>query len=82
MPDPRELFQRYCEWRIADADLGFALDLSRVRCTDADLAPLMHKMTEAQVKREASLPEFGLRWVETIDVLPRQHIVVFERRAD
>ena len=28
---------------------------------------LVHKMTEAQVKREASQPEFGLHWVETIE---------------
>ncbi len=41
---------------------------------------LVHKMTEAQVKREASQPEFGLRWVETIGVLPWQHVIVFERR--
>ncbi len=41
---------------------------------------LVHKMTEAQVKREASLPEFALRFVETIEVLPWQHIVLFERR--
>ena len=40
---------------------------------------LVHKMTEAQVKKEISLPEFGLKWKETIDKLPRQHIVVFER---
>lgn len=40
---------------------------------------LVHKMTEAQVKREAGLPEFGLKWRETIPVLPRQHIIVFER---
>ena len=40
---------------------------------------LVHKMTEAQVKIEASQPEFGLRFVETIDVLPWQHIVLFER---
>ena len=40
---------------------------------------LVHKMTEAQVKKEAALPEFGLTWKETIDKLPRQHIVVFER---
>ena len=40
---------------------------------------LLHKMTEAQVKKEISLPEFGLKWKETIDKLPRQHIVVFER---
>ena len=40
---------------------------------------LVHKMSEAQVKKEASLPEFGLRWKETIGILPRQHIVIFER---
>jgi ubiquinone/menaquinone biosynthesis C-methylase UbiE len=40
---------------------------------------LLHKMTEAQVKREAGLPEFNLHWVETIEVLPRQHVIVFER---
>lgn len=42
---------------------------------------LVHKMTEAQVKREIGQPEFGLKWVETKAVLPRQHIVVFERTA-
>ena len=42
---------------------------------------LVHKMTEAQVIKEASLPEVGLRWKETIGVLPRQHIVIFERVA-
>ena len=41
---------------------------------------LLHKMTEAQVKREAGQPEFGLHWLETIEVLPWQHIIVFERR--
>jgi glucose-6-phosphate isomerase len=47
MPDPRALWQRYCEWRIADAELGFSLDLSRVRFRESDLAPLLPKMTEA-----------------------------------
>jgi len=42
----------------------------------------VHKMSEAQVKREAGQPEFGLTWKETIDRLPRQHMVVFERKAD
>jgi SAM-dependent methyltransferase len=38
---------------------------------------LLHKMTEAQVKKEMSaLP---LAWVETIGVLPRQHIIVFRK---
>jgi ubiquinone/menaquinone biosynthesis C-methylase UbiE len=42
----------------------------------------VHKMSEAQVKREAGLPEFGLEWKETIDRLPRQHVIVFERKQD
>jgi ubiquinone/menaquinone biosynthesis C-methylase UbiE len=39
----------------------------------------VHKMSEAQVKKEASLPEFGLKFKETIRKLPRQHVIVFER---
>lgn len=42
----------------------------------------VHKMSEAQVKREASLPELGLEWKETIDRLPRQHVIVFERKEE
>lgn len=42
---------------------------------------LVHKMSEAQVKREIGQSEFGLKWSKTIDVLPRQHIIVFERVA-
>lgn len=39
----------------------------------------LHKMTEAQVKREMSaLP---LQWVETVRALPRQHIIVFQKRV-
>ncbi len=41
----------------------------------------VHKMSEAQVKKEAAPPEFGLRWKETVEKLPRQHVVVFEKRA-
>jgi protein-L-isoaspartate O-methyltransferase len=40
---------------------------------------LVHKMTEAQVKKEAGQKEFGLKFVETIGVLPWQHIVIFEK---
>lgn len=40
---------------------------------------LVHKMSEAQVRKEAEQPEFGLEWVETIGVLPRQHVVVFKK---
>lgn len=41
---------------------------------------LVHKMSQEQVKKEAALPEYGLEYLETIDVLPRQHIVLFGRK--
>jgi len=40
----------------------------------------VHKMSQAQVRREAEQPEFGLKWTETIHVLPRQHILVFTKQ--
>ena len=41
---------------------------------------LLHKMTEAQVKKEMSI--LPLEWVETIGVLPRQHIIVFRKKPE
>jgi SAM-dependent methyltransferase len=38
----------------------------------------LHKMTEAQVRKEMSL--HPLEWVETIATLPRQHLIVFRRK--
>ncbi|MEA3210040.1 MAG: hypothetical protein QOE70_3097 [Chthoniobacter sp.] len=38
---------------------------------------LVHKMTEAQVKKEMSV--HALEFVETIEVLPRQHIIIFRK---
>ena len=37
----------------------------------------VHKMSEAQVKKEMGAQP--LEWVETISVLPRQHIIIFRR---
>jgi hypothetical protein len=37
----------------------------------------VHKMTEAQVRKEMAV--FPLVWVETLDVLPLQHIIVFRK---
>ncbi len=37
----------------------------------------LHKMSERQVKLEMD-PQ-PLRWAETIDVLPRQHVIIFEK---
>jgi ubiquinone/menaquinone biosynthesis C-methylase UbiE len=39
---------------------------------------LLHKMTEKQVIKE--MKPHALRWVETLNVLPRQHIIVFEKK--
>ena len=40
---------------------------------------LVHKMSEAQVRKEAE--RLPLVWVETLGVLPRQHIVVFRKKG-
>jgi SAM-dependent methyltransferase len=40
---------------------------------------LLHKMTEMQVKTEMSV--LPLDWVQTIEVLPRQHIIIFRKRS-
>lgn len=37
----------------------------------------VHKMTVAQVRKEMAL--FPIMWKETIEVLPRQHIIVFTK---
>ncbi len=41
----------------------------------------VHKMSEAQVKKELLQPEFGLEWVKTFEELPRQHVIVFRKKA-
>jgi ubiquinone/menaquinone biosynthesis C-methylase UbiE len=43
---------------------------------------LVHKMSVKQVRKEAEQPEFQLKWIKTIDVLPRQHIILFEKQAE
>ena len=41
---------------------------------------LVHKMTEEQAKKELEQPGLGLKWTETIGVLPWQHILIFTRQ--
>jgi ubiquinone/menaquinone biosynthesis C-methylase UbiE len=36
----------------------------------------LHKMTEAQVRKEMSV--HALKWAETIETLPQQHIIIFK----
>ncbi|MDB6110650.1 MAG: Methyltransferase type 11 [Pedosphaera sp.] len=38
----------------------------------------VHKMTEKQVRKE--MAAFPLEWVETLEVLPLQHIIIFRRK--
>ncbi len=40
---------------------------------------LVHKMSQAQVRKEMAVNT--LRWVKTIGVLPRQHILIFQKPA-
>ncbi|MDA1230934.1 MAG: methyltransferase domain-containing protein [Planctomycetota bacterium] len=42
----------------------------------------VHKMSQVQAKKEVEQAEFGLRWTETIHVLPRQHILVFTKQKE
>jgi ubiquinone/menaquinone biosynthesis C-methylase UbiE len=40
----------------------------------------LHKMTEKQTRKE--MRAVGLEWVETKDMLPRQHFMVFRKPVD
>ena len=48
----------------------------RAEDPDVPIKPL-HKMTESQVKKEMSL--FPVEWLQTIETLPRQHIIIFKK---
>lgn len=39
----------------------------------------VHKMTEAQVKKEVQALDQKLVWLKTFGRLPRQHVIIFER---
>jgi SAM-dependent methyltransferase len=65
---------------IAGLKKGGRLVFVEFRKEDRDV-PIkeVHKMSEAQVKKEMAIhPE--LEFVETIGVLPRQHIIVFRKK--
>jgi SAM-dependent methyltransferase len=40
---------------------------------------LVHKMAEKQVRKE--MKPHPVRWVETLDILPRQHVIVFKKNG-
>ena len=60
---------------------GGRLALVEYRAEDPDV-PIrrLHKMTEAQARLEAEA--IGFRFVENLDVLPQQHLLIFERPAE
>jgi len=41
---------------------------------------LVHKMTQKQVIKE--MEPHSLRWVKTLDALPWQHIIIFEKKGE
>src|SRR5262249_53568953 len=41
---------------------------------------LVHKMSEKQVRKE--MDPHPLRWVKTSAILPRQHIIILEKKED
>lgn len=43
---------------------------------------LVHKMSQAQARKEVEQPSLNLKWTETIAVLPRQHILVFTKQGN
>ena len=59
---------------------GGRLVLVEYRAEDPTVPILrLHKMSQDQVRREISA--HPLVWVETLDLLPRQHIIIFKRPA-
>jgi ubiquinone/menaquinone biosynthesis C-methylase UbiE len=51
----------------------------RAEDPDVPIKPV-HKMTEAQVRKE--MEPHRLNWVQTIETLPRQHIIIFKKSSD
>jgi ubiquinone/menaquinone biosynthesis C-methylase UbiE len=60
---------------------GGRLVFVEYRLEDPDVPiKLVHKMTEKQVVKEMGV--FPLRFVKTIDTLPWQHIIIFEKKGE
>jgi ubiquinone/menaquinone biosynthesis C-methylase UbiE len=72
---PFEMMQNICKSLKPGGRVAFVE--FRGEDPEVPIKPL-HKMTEAQVRKEMSVQP--LQWVETISVLPRQHIIIFKKR--
>jgi ubiquinone/menaquinone biosynthesis C-methylase UbiE len=61
--------------------LGGRLVFVEYRLEDPEVPiKLVHKMTEKQVLKE--MEPHPLRWVKTSELLPRQHIIIFEKKNE
>jgi ubiquinone/menaquinone biosynthesis C-methylase UbiE len=57
---------------------GGRVVLVEYRGEDATIPmPALQRLTEAQARREMNA--VGLRWLKTLDVLPRQHLMIYEK---
>ena len=77
-------WSRYCQYLIADRQLGFSLDISRVRFSESDLSSLVPRVTTAlgamqELERGAiaNLDEnrmVGHYWLRAPELAPTQEI--------
>lgn len=73
---PFEMVEAMCHSLKPDGRIVFV----EFRAEDPNVPiKLVHKMTEAQVRKEMSV--HPLDWVETIGTLPQQHIIVFRKKS-
>jgi len=74
---PFEMIQNICKSLKPDGRIVFVE--FRGEDPSVPIKPL-HKMTEAQVRKEMSV--HPLEWAETLTPLPRQHIIIFKKKAN
>ncbi len=73
---PREMMESI----VAALKPGGRVVWVEYRAEDPDVQiKKVHKMSEAQVRKEAAL--LPLEWVQTIETLPQQHIIIFKKTA-
>lgn len=74
---PYEMMQAICKSLKSNGKVIFVE--FRGEDPEVPIKPL-HKMTEAQVRKEMSV--HPLEWRETLKVLPRQHIIIFRKKEN
>jgi SAM-dependent methyltransferase len=72
---PYEMIQAICQSLKPNGRLAFVE--FRAEDPNVPIKPL-HKMTEAQVRKEMKAQP--LEWLETNEVLPRQHLIIFRKK--